>query len=172
MTAEPRRGPIGVLLRRLAQTFALLGAATAALVALMTVASVVGRALITRPIPGDVELTQLGIALSISLCLGWCQLQGSNIIVDFFTHRLPTRQRQRLDAAGALLLGVMCALLSWRTGVGAVSVRDAGETSMILALPMWWAYASLAPGLVLSAAIALYQAVMLALGRPLTALQG
>ena len=172
MTAEPRRGPIGVLLRRLAQTFGLLGAATAGLVALMTVASVVGRALITRPIPGDVELTQLGIALSISLCLGWCQLQGSNILVDFFTQRLPTRQRQRLDAAGALLLGLMCALLSWRTGVGAVSVREAGETSMILALPMWWAYASLAPGLVLSAAIALYQAVMLALGRPLTALQG
>jgi TRAP-type C4-dicarboxylate transport system permease small subunit len=30
---------------------------------------------------------------------------------------------------------------------------------MILALPMWWAYASLAPGLALTAAIALVQAL-------------
>ena len=161
----------GRLLRRLAQTFALTGATTAGAVGLLTVASVAGRALFAQPIPGDVELTQFGIALSISLCLGWCQLQGSNIIVDFFTARLSLRRRRWLDASGALLLGVMCALLAWRAGAGAVAVREAGETSMILALPMWWAYGSLAPGLALSALIASYQAAMLALGRPLVALQ-
>jgi TRAP-type C4-dicarboxylate transport system permease small subunit len=56
--------------------------------------------------------------------------------------------------------------------VGAAAVREAGETSMILSLPMWWVYGSLAPGLALSAAIALYQAAMLFLRRPLTALRG
>jgi TRAP-type C4-dicarboxylate transport system permease small subunit len=163
---------IGHTLRRLAQVFALLGAGIAAAVALLTVASIAGRALLVRPVPGDVELTQLGIALSISLCLGWCQLQGSNLIVDFFTQRLPQRPRRWLDAVGALLIAVMCGLLAWRTGVGAAAVREAGETSMILALPMWWAYASLAPGLALAALIALYQAVLLTLGRPPAALQG
>lgn len=162
----------GRALRWLAQAFALLGVATAALVALLTVASIAGRALRAQPIPGDVELTQFGIALSISLCLGWCQAQGSNLIVDFFTQRLPQRPRRVLDAAGALLLALMCGLLAWRAAAGAIDVRAAGETSMILALPMWWLYASLAPGLALAGVIALYQAGLLALGRPLAALHG
>ena len=53
----------------------------------------------------------------------------------------------------------MYGFLAWRTSVGAISVREAGETTMIISLPMWWAYASLAPGLGLSALIALAQTV-------------
>lgn len=136
----------------------MLGGGVACVVAAMTVTSIVMRSLLSSPIAGDVELTQMGIALSISLCLPWAQLHGANIIVDFFTQRLPRRANRRLDALGALLLAAMCALLSWRTSVGAIAVREAGETSMILGLPMWWAYASLAPGLALSALIALRQA--------------
>jgi TRAP-type C4-dicarboxylate transport system permease small subunit len=145
-------------LRSLSLGFAVIGGGVACVVAAMTVTSIAMRALLSRPIAGDVELTQMGIALSISLCLPWAQLHGANIIVDFFTQRLPRTMNRRLDAVGALLLAAMCALLSWRTSVGAIAVREAGETSMILDLPMWWAYASLAPGLALSALIALRQA--------------
>ena len=145
-------------LRRLALAFALLGAAAALVVALMVVASIAGRALWSTPIPGDVELTQFGIAWALSLSLPWCQLRGANIIVDFFTQGLRERSVRLLDGAGAVLLALMCALLAWRTSVGALAVHEAGETSMILALPMWWAYASLAPGLALAALVALVQA--------------
>jgi hypothetical protein len=48
-------------------------------------------------------------------------------------------------------------LLAWRTSVGALSVREAGETTMIISLPMWWAYACLAPGLALAGWVALVQ---------------
>jgi TRAP-type C4-dicarboxylate transport system permease small subunit len=160
------------LLRRLAAAFALLGAASALAVALMVVASITGRAVWSRPIPGDVEITQFGIALAISLGLPWCQLRGANIIVDFFTQRLPERRIRVLDGIGALLLALMCALLAWRTGVGALAVREVQETSMILALPMWWAYASLAPGLALAALIAVVQALRHFRGAPMGVLQG
>ena len=146
------------LLRPFSLAFAVAGGGVACVVAAMTVTSIVMRSLLSRPIPGDVELTQLGIALAISLCLPWAQLHGANIIVDFFTQSLKPRANRRLDAIGALLLAAMCALLSWRTSMGALAVRSAGETSMILDLPMWWAYASLAPGLALTALIALVQA--------------
>jgi TRAP-type C4-dicarboxylate transport system permease small subunit len=149
---------VEALLRRTAQTFAVIGALVALATGTMTVVSVLGRAMLSQPIQGDVELTQFGIALAISLGLPWCQLRRANIIVDFFTQRASERARGLLDAAGAVLLAVMCALLAWRTGVGAVSVREAHEQSMILSLPMWWAYASLAPGLALTAVIALWQA--------------
>jgi TRAP-type C4-dicarboxylate transport system permease small subunit len=136
------------------------------------VVSIAGRALFVKPIPGDVELTQVGIALAISLSLAWCQLRGGHIIVDFFTQRARARTRRTLDGIGALLLAVMCALLAWRTGVGAVASREAGETTFILALPMWGAYASLSPGLALSALIALRQAVLHFGLRPLEPLSG
>ncbi len=147
-------------LTRLAWWFAVLGGLSAGAVALMTVVSIAARAVLSRPIPGDVELTQFGIATCISLCLPWCQLHGGNIIVDFFTQRASAATTQRLDAFGGLLLAAMVALLAWRTAAGALAVGAAGETSMILALPMWWIYAALAPGLALTGVIALFQAVV------------
>lgn len=146
------------LLRRLAAGCALLAGAVAFAVALMTVVSIVGRAGFSKPIPGDVELTQFGIALALSLCLPWCQWQRANIIVDFFTQKARPPVRRALDAIGALLLAAMALLLAWRTAAGAVAVREAFESSMILELLMWWAYAMLAPGLLLAAVIALVQA--------------
>ena len=136
-------------------------------VALTTVASVVLRALTSRPIQGDGEITQFGIALAISLMLPWCQHRSANIIVDFFTQNLRERRLRVLDGIGCLLIALMYLLLAWRTGVGAQAVWAAGETSMIRSWPMWWVYASLAPGLALAAVIALAQAAMHFSGRPL-----
>jgi TRAP-type C4-dicarboxylate transport system permease small subunit len=152
-------------LRTLARWCALAGCLSACLTALLTVASIIGRTWLARPIQGDVELTQFGIALCIALCLPWCQLQRGNIIVDFFTQAAPAPVQRGLDRLGALLLGVMLCLLAWRAGAGALAVREAQETSMILGWPMWFSYAALAPGLALSGLIALLQACSGGAGR-------
>ena len=146
------------ILRRLATWFAIAGGAVACVVGLLTVTSIAGRALLSRPIQGDVELTQFGIAFAIALFLPWAQLRGSNIIVDFFTQRARAATIARLDAVGSLLLAAMVALLAWRAAAGALAVREAHESTMILELPMWWSYAVLAPGLGLTALIAVLQA--------------
>jgi len=156
------------VLRRVAALFALAGSAIALGTGVMVVVSITLRALTTRPIPGDVELTQFGIALAISLALPWCQLHGANIIVDFFTQKLRERGLRVLDGIGCLLIAIM----AWRTSIGAISVREAQEASMILDLPMWWVYASLAPGLALAALVALVQAVMHLRGDAMDALAG
>jgi TRAP-type C4-dicarboxylate transport system permease small subunit len=150
----------------LARRFALVGGLVASGLAVMTVGSIAGRALASTPISGDVELVQMGIALCISLCLPWCQLHGGNIIVDFFTQGLKPRAIRALDGIGALLLALMCALLSVRTAAGAVAVHSADEQTMILGLPMWWAYAMLAPGLALTSVIGVWQAGRLLQGLP------
>ena len=152
-------------INRVAWLFAMVGGLCASLVGLMTVVSVAGRAALSKPIQGDVELTQLGVALCISLCLPWCQVHGANIIVDFFTQKVDQRKQDILDGIGAIALAVMTALLAWRTAVGAVSIHEAGETSVILGLPMWWTYAMLAPGLALTCLVALVQAGMQFSGR-------
>ena len=150
----------------LARRFALVGGLVASGLAVMTVVSIASRALFSVPIQGDVELMQVGIALCISLCLPWCQLHGGNIIVDFFTQGFKARVNRVLDGIGTLLLALMCALLSVRTAAGAVAVHSADEQTMILGLPMWWAYAMLAPGLALTAVIGVWQAVRLLRGLP------
>ena len=156
------------LLRRLAVACAWLGALVAMLCAMMVVWSVAARALWSKPVPGDVEITQMLIAVAISLGLPWCQWRRANIIVDFFTQHLRPALSRRLDAVGCLLLVVMGLLLAWRSGAGALAVQAAGETSMVLALPMWWAYAALVPGLSLASLIALQQAWADLLLAPLT----
>jgi TRAP-type C4-dicarboxylate transport system permease small subunit len=160
------------LLVPLARHFALTGSLVAAGLAVVSTISIAGRATLNLPIPGDVELVQMGIALCISLCLPWCQLHGSNIIVDFFTQPLRQSAIRVLDGLGALMLALMCALLSMRTTAGALAVHAAGEQTMILGLPMWWAYAMLAPGLALTAVIGVWQAGRLLRGLPPTPDQG
>ena len=148
-----------LLMAPLCRAFGVVGAAVALITGLLTTLSVIMRAGWSQPIPGDVEMTQMGIAFAISLCLPFCQLQKANIIVDFFTQSTSNKTRQSLDAMGNLLLIVLYWLLAWRTSVGAMSVREAGETTMIISLPMWWAYACLAPGLALAGWVALVQAL-------------
>ncbi len=142
----------------LGKVCAALGALVALATGLLTTVSVVSRALWSRPIPGDVEITQMAVALAISLCIPYCQIRRANIVVDFFPQSMRASFLRGLDAAGQLTLALIYALLAWRTLVGAISVQQAGETTMIIALPMWWAYACLAPGLALACLIALMQA--------------
>jgi TRAP-type C4-dicarboxylate transport system permease small subunit len=161
-----------LLIRWFSRWFAVAGAAVALFVAGMTSYSVISRWLTSKPVQGDVELTQMGIALSISLCVPWCQMRNSNIIVDFFTQKFSPRKQDVLDGVGCMLLALMCSVLAWRTGIGALSVHQSNETSMILGLPMWWVYAALAPGLALTALICLIQAWLYFTNQPQSRLTG
>ena len=149
-----------LLLRKLAYLFAVAGGLVALATGVMVTSSVIKRYFTTKPIDGDVELVQMAIALSISLCIAWCQLKGANIIVDFFTQKVSENKNRVMDGIGSIMLAVMYGLLAWRTTVGAMAVYASHETTMTLELPSWWAYASLAPGLALAGVIALVQAMM------------
>ena len=141
-------------LERACALFALLGGAVLTALALMSVASIAGRALLSRPLQGDYELIQTGCAIFVALCLPYCQLKHANIIVDFFTTKTRERTRQRLDALGALLVALVMLLIAWRTGVGLVSIRASGETTTILQMPTWWTYAAMLPGIALTSLVA------------------
>ncbi|MSQ65657.1 MAG: TRAP transporter small permease [Limnohabitans sp.] len=158
-------------LNRLSAWCALAGTALALFIGAVTTWSVIGRALFRSPVQGDVEMVQMGIALSLSLCLPWCQVRGGNILVDFFTQKASQQTVSRLDAAGNLLLAAMYAVMSWRSSAGAVDAYASFESTMILGLPMWCAYVCLAPGLALAACVSLSQAWLLAGGSSMADLQ-
>jgi TRAP-type C4-dicarboxylate transport system permease small subunit len=146
---------------RAALLFAVLGGVLLMLIALMTVASVIGRAVFAKPVPGDIEVTQYAIAVAISAFLPYCLFSGGNLIVDFFTAKAKERTKRMLDAIGALTLAFAMGLFAWRTVVGMVSVKEAGETSMVISVPLWWTYAGMAPCFALATLAALALAVKL-----------
>jgi TRAP-type C4-dicarboxylate transport system permease small subunit len=132
----------------------------------MTVASVLGRALLARPVPGDVELVQLGTAICIACFLPYTQLRGGNIIVDVFTTRAPDRAKALMDGFGALLYALAMALVCWRLAAGGLAARDSQETSMLMGFPIWIAYALMVPGVALAAAIGVRDVLRHWAGRP------
>lgn len=126
----------------------------------MTLASIVGRKLFSAPVPGDVEVLQMVAAAASASFFAYCHLIGGDVKVDFFTHNLAPRTVLLLDAAGSLLVGLFGALLAWRSGVGAMSIGEAGETSAILGWPIWLAQIAMVPGFVLLALAGFYMAAL------------
>jgi TRAP-type C4-dicarboxylate transport system permease small subunit len=143
----------------LARIFALLGGLILVAVALMSVASVLGRALFGVPITGDFELVQMGSAIAVAAFLPYCQMRRGHVIVDFFTHSVAPATRRVLDGIGALVLCACIALIAWRTLLGALALKQNEETSMLLGVPIWYAYAAIAPSLILLAVAGLYTAL-------------
>ncbi len=142
-------------IERISLWFAFVGGVMLMLLAVMTVVSVIGRAVFGQPVPGDIEITQYVIAVAISAFFPYCLFSGGNLIVDFFTAKANERTRRVLDAIGALTLAFAMGLFAWRTVVGTIAVKSSGETSMVISMPLWWTYALMAPGFALATLAAL-----------------
>jgi TRAP-type C4-dicarboxylate transport system permease small subunit len=156
--AHPEEVGLGRIIEQLTKILALFGGLILVGVALMSVVSVIGRALFGSPLTGDFELVQMGSAIAVAAFLPYCQLRRGHVIVDFFTHSAGPGLRRVLDCIGALLMCLCIALIAWRTFSGTVAMKENGETSMLLGLPIWYAYAALVPSLILLAITALYTA--------------
>jgi len=146
-------------LERLAKACAVLAGVLLTVITLMTCVSLIGRNTTGWTIVGDVEISGFVAGAAIALFLPWCQLQRGNIIVDFFTTRASAATQAQLDRLGALLLGLVMALMTWRTGVGALKAWQSNSASMMMGLPEWTVYVCMVPALALTAVIALTQAL-------------
>ncbi|MCX8004275.1 MAG: TRAP transporter small permease [Burkholderiaceae bacterium] len=127
-----------------ARAFALFGVLVLCALALMSLASIVGRALIPlglKPVPGDFELVEMGTALAVFSFLPWCHLRHGHAVVDLFWGAFPPALKRALQLFADLLMLVVWALLVWRMGVGALEYRAKGELTFILQMPIWWGYA-------------------------------
>jgi TRAP-type C4-dicarboxylate transport system permease small subunit len=130
-----RRGP----LERLAELFAAAGGVCLLGVMAIEVISVVG-GLLGKPLLGDSEIVEMLCGVAIAAFMPYCQVRGGNVIVDFFTMRLPPRARDALDAFMQLVVALVVAILTWKLIDGAFTQYERGRASMFLQLPQWWGY--------------------------------
>lgn len=163
--SEPLSAPVtrpsdgvGRALFFLSRLFAGIGGLVLLSVAIMSVGSIASRVFRGTSLLGDFELVQIGAAIAVASFLPWGQMRGTHVFVDFFTMRASPRTQRLLDALGAVLLALCAALVAWRMTLGTIGLKDSGETTMLLAVPVWYAYALMTPSFALLAATGLYAA--------------
>ena len=154
-----RFGPVGRLLLYLSRMMAVIGGLIFVGLVLMSVVSIVGRKTVGFVVPGDVEVLQMLAACASASFFPYCHLLHGDIKVDFFTHNMKQQTLWVIDAFGSLLVGLFGALVAWRSWAGAMTVKEGGETSMILAWPVWIPQAFMVPGFALLAVAGIYMFV-------------
>lgn len=152
-------GTWGQRLLALTKGFAIAGGLVFVALVTMSIISIVGRKLFSAPVPGDIEVMQMGTAVGSAMMLAYCEMTRHHLRVDFFTTRLAKKHRDRLDAFAHLLVALVSVVMAWRTSVAALSLKEAGEISMMLSWPVWPAVALLVPSFVVLAAAGFYNAV-------------
>ena len=167
---------VGRKLEKASKWLAYVGGTVLAGIALMTVVSIIGRALIPfglKPIKGDFELVEAGCAIAIFAFLPWCQIRRGHVTVDIFIQNLPSRVQAFLGLVGDTLLMVASYVILWRLWLGFGEKFPYGgdgfrqalgmgskpffvETTYELELPIWIPYAAALVGAALFFIVALY----------------
>lgn len=129
---------------RTAEMLAYVGGLLLTAIALMVVVSVSGRALISiglGPVPGDFEMVEMATAVVVFFFLPWCYLKNGHAMVDIVYMHLPHWARRFLTVFSDVLMLATWVVLTWRLGVSVGDKINEHETTFILQIPVWWAYA-------------------------------
>lgn len=146
---------------RLARLLAALGGAVIFGVALTVTVSVVMRNLGLQGVRGDFELVEMSCAYAAGLFLPLCQLNRGHVMVDLFTNWLPTAARRGIDWVWLVLSAMIWAVLCYFTVHGLAEIRDYADRTMLLSIPVWWAYVPAVLGFGAASLIAFAQAFLL-----------
>ena len=125
---------------RVSTIWALLGGTVLTTVVLINVVSVIGAASIGEPIPGDLELTEIGVGIAVFSFLPYCQIIGANVSADIFTSRATPYWLSKFAVAASVVALVWAMLLFWRMWAGMLDQRVFNYTSTILQIPLWLAF--------------------------------
>jgi len=158
LTLEARAGN---LIRYPTKWLACFGGIVLLAIAILTVVSIIGRALTgygLSPIRGDFELVQIGSAVAVFCFLPWCQLNRGHVRVDILTSMLPRRINALLEVIGDIAISLIAFVITWRIWMGmgervtwfSQETRDmlgfgykpfSPESTFILGWPTWYGYA-------------------------------
>lgn len=111
------------------------------------------------PLKAVYELVEVAIAFVIFAFLPLAQTRRAHAVVGVFTARLGVRAEARLERVWHVLMALALVLIAWRLGAGTLTKMRNGETTFLLQVPLWWAYAAS----LLAAVVAALVAVLIAL---------
>ena len=131
---------INPAIERLTRWLALAGGVLLLAAVAITLISVAGRYAFNAPLPGDFELVEIVAAVGIFLFFPYAHATSGNIVVRFFTDRMPTRGKQVLDLIHEIIFAAVAALIAWRLAIGLADKLHTGESTMLVRIPYWWSF--------------------------------
>jgi TRAP-type C4-dicarboxylate transport system permease small subunit len=141
-------------LRRLADAFNWVAAASVLAMMLLTCADIVLR-LFRRPIPGTYEMVGLLGAVFASFSLAYTSYHRGHIAVDFLVQKLPPRGQTVVEAVNALVGAAFFVLVARQCLIYGSTLKQFGEISMTLQMPLHPFVYGIAAGCGLLAAVLL-----------------
>jgi TRAP-type C4-dicarboxylate transport system permease small subunit len=119
---------------------------TLVLLMLLTTADVVGRYFFNSPISGVFDLTHFAVAIMVYLGLAYCAFQSAHVAIELLFDKLPPVAQGFLERIINLAGCLLFAVISWRTVVQSLDVRDMGEASQMMEIPYFPLYCLVAFG--------------------------
>ena len=116
------------------------------LMMLLTVADVVLRATLNKPIIGATEIIEQMMVAIVFLGLGWCALQGKQIRVELFASRYTPGTQRVIDLMIYFVGMILVAMTCWRTVMSTLTVMDLGITCSYIEVQKYPFYALAAFG--------------------------
>ncbi len=103
----------------------------------LTVADVLGRNILNKPITGTFELTGLGLAVMVLFSLGMAQMKKEHIAIDFLTSKFPWKIRAVINAFSFFIKFIIIVLTSWQMFEYLIRIYEGNLMSSDLQLPMY-----------------------------------
>ena len=125
---------INNLNKKTAEIFAIIGGIFLCLIIFIVCTNVFTRK-IDLPIPGDVEIVELIICVTIFFFLPYCQITKSNIKKIIFSKLFPEKLNRLLDLFGIIFFTIFSILLAWRMFLGGIDFYNYNDSTMVLNIP-------------------------------------
>lgn len=130
---------VGSWLEKITRTLAFVGGLILALIALVTVASIIGRFFLFAglgPIRGDYEIVEMGSAIAIFAFMPFAQFKRAHVVVDIFTMNFSQRIQSFLGFVGDVLIALASGVLLWQFWIGLGGKMPYGSDGLRSALSM------------------------------------
>lgn len=124
---------------KLISVWALVGGLILLSVVSLNIGSIIGGIVLIH-VPGDFELTQIGVAVAVFCFLPYCQLHRHNVTADIFTFWANNKTLLLLRIGGAVVALLFSILLLWRMTDGMLDQKKYDYTTAILQFPVWIAF--------------------------------
>jgi TRAP-type C4-dicarboxylate transport system permease small subunit len=97
---------------------------------LLIVADVIGIKILSRPVPGGIELVAFMAVVAIAFAVGYTQVMRGHVAVDFIVDKFPRRAKLVIDTLMVLFSVCLFALMAWYSFKYAGQLKKTGEVSM------------------------------------------
>ena len=102
---------------------------------MVTTIDVFGRYLLSRPLPGAFEITEIMLGMIIFIALPLVCLHEENIAVSLVTERFSSRSREIHAVIVSIICSGVLVLVAWRLMMHALQLASYGDVTIFLRVP-------------------------------------